>query len=258
MSTRTIIITGASRGLGAAAARIAAGMGANVVLNARSADDLASVAQDIRDAGGQAEVVPGDVSQPEVIRALVERALARFGGLDALVNNAGVIEPVARIADADPEAWQRNWAINVHGPFMLTQAALPSLRERGGRVVSVSSGAAVKPKGGWAAYCASKAALNLFTGVLALEEDAITALAFRPGLVDTAMQTLIRERGAAGMLPDEHARFVNHHRAGDLNPPELAGRALAVLALHAPHEWSGSFVRWDDDAVQALVEERAP
>ena len=84
------------------------------------------------------------------------------------------------------------------------------------------------------------------------------AIALRPGVVDTAMQVVIRETGAGGMPPEEHARFLRYHRDGELIPPDVVGRATAVLALHAPGEWSGSFLRWNDDQVQALVKEYAP
>jgi NAD(P)-dependent dehydrogenase (short-subunit alcohol dehydrogenase family) len=253
MTSQTIIITGASRGLGAAAARIAAGMGANVVLNARSADDLYIVAQDIQAAGSEALPIVGDIGQPEVARHLVKEAVDGFGRVDAIVNNAGVVEPLSPIASGDPDAWKTNWSVNVLGPMMLTQAALPYLRKRVGRVVNVSSGAADKVVQGWAAYCAAKAALNHFTNVLAEEEKEITAIVLLPGNIDTVMQTTIREEGTEGMLPEVHARFVRFYEEGELLKPKFPGRALAVLALHAPHEWSGGYVQWNDGPVQALV-----
>ncbi len=103
----TLLITGASRGLGAAAARIAAGIGANVVLMARSAADLEDVAREIIAAGGTALTVPGDVTHAEDCRRVVAAAVERFGRVDGLINNAGVIEPLARVADADPTPGRR-------------------------------------------------------------------------------------------------------------------------------------------------------
>ena len=257
MSSQTVIITGASRGLGAAAARILAELGARVVLNARSEGDLNTVAGSIRAAGGQAIAVAGDISQPAVSHALVETALSQFGGLDAIVNNAGVIEPIAPVAEADADAWQRNLTINVIAPVLLTQAAIPALRERQGRVINVSSGAAIRPKGGWAAYGASKAALNLFNATLALEEPRLTAIALRPGVIDTEMQAVIRREGQGRMSEAEYERFARYHAQGQLNPPELPGRALAVLALYAPPDWNGAFMAWDDERVAALVAQHA-
>ena len=251
---KTLIITGASRGLGAAAARCALELGANVVLSARSAGGLRATAAQAGAEGERTLVVPGDVSRAEDCQELVQKAVARFGRLDAIVNNAGVIAPIAPLAAAEPEAWQRNIAVNLVGPFYLMHFALPQLRPRRGRVVNVSSGAAVRPTPGWSAYCAAKAALNHLTAVLAEEEPDVVALALRPGVVDTEMQETIREEGRSGMPRERHQRFVRYHETGQLLPPELPGRALATLALFAPHAWSGAFLQWDEARVQALVE----
>lgn len=257
MTHPTVLITGASRGLGAAAAQTTAQMRANVVLMARSAADLESVAGQIRAAGGQALVVVGDVRKAADCQQAVEGAVDHFGGLDALVNNAGILEPIAPIAEGDPRAWERNWAVNVLGPVLMTQAALPHLRQGKGRVINVSSGAAVSVVSGWAAYCAAKAALNHFTRVLAEEEPAITALAFRPGVVDTDLQRQIRRQGAHGMPAEVHARFLRYHEEGDLLPPAVPACSLTALALYAPADWSGSFLSWDDEMVLSVVRQFA-
>lgn len=254
MTTKTVIVTGASRGLGEAIAYAVAELGANVVLNARSAEAIQQIAQFIRDAGGSALAIPGDVSRLEDCQYLAEKTVAEFGRIDALINNAGVLEPIARIADAAPIAWQHNLTINLIGPMMLTQASLSQLRQRQGRVINVSTGAAVSAVPGWGAYCVAKAGLNHFNRVLAAEESQITAIAVRPGVVDTAMQRTIREQGEAGMTADAHARFVRYHQQGELLPPTKPARALALLALYASPEWSGEFLSWDDEKVQKLEE----
>ncbi|MFZ0546164.1 MAG: SDR family NAD(P)-dependent oxidoreductase, partial [Candidatus Promineifilaceae bacterium] len=122
-----------------------------------------------------------------------------------------------------------------------------------GRVINISSGAATRGTAGWAAYCAAKAALNQITRVLALEEPTITTLAVRPGVVDTEMQAVIRSEGKSGMIQADHQRFIGFHQSGDLLAPEIPSRALVALALHAPKEWSGDFLSWDDDRVEALM-----
>lgn len=255
--TQTVVVTGASRGLGAAIARLAAQLGANVVLNARSVGDLEQVAQNIRKAGGTALIAAGDVSQPEECQAVVKQAIERFGRIDALVNNAGMLEPLEPLANITLDAWQQNLAVNLLGPIVLTQAALPHLRESNGRVINVSTGAALDPIVGAAAYSVAKAALNQFTRALAGEERDITAIAFRPGVVDTEMQALIRRTGEEGMPPEVYESFVRYHREGDLLPPETPGRAGAILALYVPRAWSGEFLSWNADKVQALVSEKA-
>jgi NAD(P)-dependent dehydrogenase (short-subunit alcohol dehydrogenase family) len=232
-------------------------MKANVVLMARSTGDLEAVAREIRAAGGQALAVVGDVRQAADCQQAVAEAVNHFGGLDALINNAGILDPISSIADGEPRAWEENWAVNVLGPVMMSQAALPHLRQGKGRVINVSSGAAVSAISGWAAYCVAKAALNHFTRVLAEEEPSITAIAFRPGIVDTSMQKQIRREGARGMPAEVHARFLRYHEEGELLPPAVPACSLTTLALYAPAEWSGVFLSWNDEMVLSLVRQFA-
>jgi NAD(P)-dependent dehydrogenase (short-subunit alcohol dehydrogenase family) len=249
----TVIVTGASRGLGEAVGKSAANLGARVVLNARSILDLERVAREIHDRGGKALAVPGDVGKEADCHQIVETTIAKYGRIDALVNNAAIVEPIAPIAEANAEDWERSWSVNVLGPVLLTRLALPYLRENHGRVINVSSGAAEHAIAGSGGYCISKAALNHFNRVLAVEEEAITALAVRPGVVDTPMQTAIRVKGGAGMPADVYDRFVRFYEDGELLSPEIPGRTLAILALYAPADWSGDFLSWDEERVQELV-----
>lgn len=252
MTAKTLIITGASRGLGAAMARIAADNGAAVVINARSERALREIAAGIEQGGGNVLAVPGDVSDQAQCAVLVDKTIARFGRLDALINNAGILEPISPIAETDPEKWQYNLAVNVMGPLMMIQSAIPHLRPQNGRVINISSGAATRGIPGWAGYCASKGALNQINRVLAEEEPSITAVAVRPGVVDTAMQAVIRNEGKTGMTESDHQHFVSLHDQGQLISPETSARALIALALHAPNEWSGEFLSWDDEKVKEL------
>lgn len=252
---QTVIVTGASRGLGAATAHILAQMGAQVVLTARSAVPLDALAEEVRTAGGSVFSVAGDITAPNTAHRVVAAAVEHFGRVDALINNAGILTPLARLDEADPEAWLHTLNVNVIGPVLLTRAALPYLRQTSGRVINVSSGAAIKAITGWGAYCVSKAALNHFNMMLAHEEPDITAIAVRPGMIDTAMQGTLRAEGVGHMDDATYVRFVEHFRKGELNPPELPGRATALLALHAPHDWSGEFIAWDEARVTALAKD---
>lgn len=257
MNKKTIVVTGASRGLGAATARIAAELGARVVLTARSEKDLRQVATDINDAGGEALLVPGDLARAEDCQRVVQETISNFGELNTIVNNASVLHPIASLADGDPGAWFHNVEVNLLGPYYLVHFALPHLRAQKGKVINVSSGAAVRAIVGWSAYCVSKAGLNHLTRLLATEEPDIVAVTFRPGKVDTEMQATIRREGKAGMPVEEHAQYIRFYEEGELLQPELPGRALAVLALYAPAEWSGDFVQWDEARMEALVNARA-
>jgi len=250
----TIILTGASRGLGAATAQQLAKLDANLILNARSEDELAAVAVSINEQDGRAIFIPGDISVAAICDELVSTAIEAFGVIDGIINNAAVLEPVASIADSDAGAWQLHININLIGPYLLIRTALPSLRERQGRVINVSSGAAQYATAGWSAYSASKAALNLLSETVAIEEPTVTSLSVRPGKVDTDMQATVRQAGAAGMVQADHQRFIDYYEQGELVSPEQPALALAVLALAAPRDWSGQFLSWDDPQVQALVE----
>jgi len=246
---KAIVVTGASRGVGAAVARWLGKEGCRVALAARSAAPLQEVARDVEALGGEALPLAADVSDPESCRRVVSQALARWGRLDGLVNNAGMLEPVSRIADADPAAWRYNIEVNLLGPFYFVRAAIAELRKSRGRIVNVSTGAATQPLEIWSAYCASKAGLTHFTRVLALEERSVTSVAVRPGVVDTRMQETIREEASLLMPPERAAYFKNLKASGGLEPPEVPGRSIAWLALHAPSQWSGEFLNYDDAKV---------
>jgi NAD(P)-dependent dehydrogenase (short-subunit alcohol dehydrogenase family) len=244
-----VIVTGASRGIGAAAARWLGRAGATVILVARSRGGLDRTAGDVRAAGGKAALRGADVADPRAAAAAVGLARRRFGRLDGLILNAGVLEPIARLAEASPRAWRRNLEVNLLAPFVWTRAALPLLRASRGRVVTVSSGAALKAVEGWSAYCAAKAGATHLMRVLAAEEPRVTALALRPGVVDTAMQGRIRTRGGRGMTAERLAYFQGLKAQGRLRPPDEPGRVLAWLALAAPREWSGAFLDIDEPRV---------
>jgi NAD(P)-dependent dehydrogenase (short-subunit alcohol dehydrogenase family) len=251
-----IVVTGASRGLGAAIARWLGTAGAHVVLTARTPADLERTAAEIRPQGGEVLVLSGDMADLEFCRRLAQKSEAHFGRLDALVNNAALVEPLATVQEADPAAWVHNLAVGLAGPFYLTQAALPLLRKYGGRVVNVSSGAAQTALPGASAYCATKAALNHFTRVLAVEEPRVTCLAVRPGVVDTRMQQVLRTPGS-GKLPEAQVAYYQQLKDDQrLEPPDVPGRAIAWLALEAPREWSGDFLNYDDPRIVAAANRR--
>jgi NAD(P)-dependent dehydrogenase (short-subunit alcohol dehydrogenase family) len=248
-SKPVVIVTGASRGVGAAAARWLAGAGTAVTLIARSQEGLHHEAEAIDRSGGDCLSVKGDVSDPHFCRSAVEKTLARFHRLDALVNNAGTVEPLTKVADARPTDWHYNVAVNLLGPVYMSMAAIPELRVRNGRIVNVSSGAAHHVIAAASAYCAAKAALNQFSRVLASEEPDLTVIAVRPGVVDTRMQELLRSEGPVKMPPEQAAFYRDLKTAGRLEPPQVPARAIAWLALHAPHEWSGDFMNYDDPQI---------
>ena len=248
-SDPVVIVTGASRGIGRAVALWLAAKGTAIGLVARNPAALQKTAGRIQAMGSDVLVLEADVAEARACRAAVQKTLQRFSRLDALVNNAGLLEPMTRVADTDPEQYRYNIEVNLLGPVYLTNAALPALRKRKGRVINVSSGAAQTPIAAASAYCASKAALNQFTRVLAKEEPAVTSVAIRPGVVDTPMQELLREQGPVSMPAEQAEYYLGLKRSGQLEPPRVPARSIAWLALHAPHALSGEFVNYDDAAI---------
>ena len=126
LTRKTVLITGASRGIGAEAARVFADAGANVALVARGSDAIADLAGEI---GAKAVAIPCDISRYWEVEKAVDNCVTAFGSLDILINNAGVIEPIARMEDADPEAWGQVIDINLKGVFNGMRAALPEDRK---------------------------------------------------------------------------------------------------------------------------------
>ncbi|KAG0297945.1 hypothetical protein BGZ96_003924 [Linnemannia gamsii] len=252
----TLIITGASRGIGRSIALLAIqNLGANVIGVARSQAALQELSNHIEtdlQLKDRFKFVVGDVTVESTAAEVVDVASKSWGGrLDGLVLNAGVLEPLAPIAKTEVKDWKHNFDVNFFSIITLVQHALPALRESKGRVVFVSSGAAVNAYYGWGAYCASKAALKMFGESLAMEESDITVISIRPGVVDTDMQAVIRREGVTGMIPTQHARFVDLHTSKKLLHPDQPGHVIASLAVKAPSSISGKFFSWDDEELEA-------
>ena len=151
------IITGAGRGIGAAAAERFVAAGASVVLTARSEEELEAVAARLRKQGGRAVAVPGDITDPQDVEEVVESALEQFDRVDVLVNNAGIIWPIDELADSDADEWTYNIFTNLVGPYVMARNVLPLMLEQGrGRIINVSSAAAEVAVPGASAYCAAK------------------------------------------------------------------------------------------------------
>lgn len=245
MTAPVVIVTGASRGIGAATARWLADVGTSVVLVARSFDGLASVAADIEVVGAEALVLPDDVSDPSAARRVVAATLSRFGRIDAIVNNAGSLEPVSAVSCLDLDEFQRVMRLNLIGPLALAQAALPSLRDAPGRIVNLVTVAATMPIPALSAYAASKAALVQLTRVLAIEERDIVSVALDPGPTDSGMMETLRSRSHEAMPAAWAERYDDMKRGAMLRPPAFAARAIAWLALSAPMSMSGDVVTCD-------------
>jgi meso-butanediol dehydrogenase/(S,S)-butanediol dehydrogenase/diacetyl reductase len=204
------VVTGAGRGVGRAIALALAERGGRVVLCARSADDLARVADEVSERGGVAETVPGDIREEAVARALAEKALNAFGRIDTLVNNAGIggYGPVEALS---LESWQRVLDTNLTGAFLCSRAVLPAMRRQGsGHIIMIASGAGKQGYSNMAAYSASKFGLIGFAQALAQEvgDDGIKVCTITPGSIVSSFGGSGTRPGAKYLLPEDVAEAV--------------------------------------------------
>ena len=247
LNGQAAVLTGASRGIGEAAAYALAAEGVAVVLAARSEDNLSRIAKTIRDGGGKAETVRCDVSRYEDVAAAVERCQSAFGRLDILLNNAGVIDPISRLTESEPDAWDKVIDINVKGVYYGMRAAGPIMEAAGrGVIINISSGAAVNPLEGWSHYCASKAAVLALTrcGHKELADRGVRVVGLSPGTVATEMQ---REIKKSGVNPVSQLDWEAHI------PPEWVGRTVAWLATAEGREFDGTDLSLRDETVRRRV-----
>lgn len=225
---KTIVITGASRGIGEAAARHFAANGGKVVLAARSEDQVARIADEIAASGGKAIGIACNVADFSSVQSMIDRTSDTFGPADVLINNAGVIDPIARIDESDPALWSSVVDINLKGVYYAARAVLPVMAKRGsGTIINLSSGAATSALEGWSHYCATKAAVLMLTKMIDKEYGplGIRAVGISPGTVATDMQVQIK---ASGINP-----------VSQLDP-----------GVHIPTEWVAKALLWlcGDDA----------
>lgn len=232
LSNKTALVSGASRGLGRAIAIEFARAGARVALFARSASGLAETESEISSLGVPVRVFEGDISRPDHVQMAVEGL--EDWGLDILINNAGIIDPLGAFSDVSFDDWVQNQRVNVEGTARLTHAAWPLLRASGqSTIVTISSGAAVSNIAGWSAYCTAKAALDRLSMVLDEEGKpfGIRVFSFAPGTIETNMQKAIRSSqvGPSRLVAGE----VEHLAA------EIPARAVVRLCRPEAAELAG-------------------
>jgi NAD(P)-dependent dehydrogenase (short-subunit alcohol dehydrogenase family) len=234
MAGKVALITGASRGLGRALALAFAREGAGLAICARGMDDLEEVARRCRERGAEVLAVPADVAVEADRERLVTLALAHFGHVDILVNNASTLgpTPLPLLADTDPTAFDQVVATNLSAPFRLARALVGGMLLRGsGLIVNVSSDAAVNGYPGWGAYSAAKAGLDGLSRVWAAElaGSGVTVVSVDPGDMDTEMhRAALPEDDPAGLTrPEDVAEaFVRLVVAGAGDQPRLLAEAL--------------------------------
>ena len=221
---KVAFVTGATSGIGQACAIAFAKAGAKVVCVGRKAEALQHVEQEIRETGGEVLTINSDLARENEAQRVVEEAIQGFGGIDVLVNAAGHLSN-GTIENTSLEAWDEMMNVNVRAPFQLMQKALPSLIERRGNIVNVSSVTGLRAFPGVLAYCVSKAALDQLTRCSALELAAkgVRVNAVNPGVVVTE----IHKRG--GMSDEAYAAFLEHSKT--THPLGRTGRPEEIAAL---------------------------
>jgi 3-oxoacyl-[acyl-carrier protein] reductase len=223
---KVAIVTGAGQGIGEAVAVLFAQQGAQVVVNARTKENVERVAARIRQNGGEAHALPADIGTPEGVKALVDGTVAECGQIDILVHNAGIF-PYNPLEDMDDEAWQQVIDVNLTAGYRLTRACIPSMKAQGGgRILftsSVQGNHTAVP--GCSHYAASKGGLNGFIRAAAFElaEHQITVNGVEPGLVLTAGI----EDALSPRRRDLMAQYVPLKRWGE---PEEVAHAMLYLA----------------------------
>lgn len=246
---RVALVTGAARGIGAAAALALARRGFLPVLAVRDLTAATAAITAIESDGWRAACVRCDVSDDVSVREAVAECLRLAGRLDALVNNAGQIDPIGKLGEADPQAWRAAVDVNLVGPYRMAHAALPALaRSPHACIVNVSTGAAHAPREGWSAYCSAKAGLAMLTRCLAGEYPQVATYGLQPGVVDTEMQVRIRASGI-----NEISRIPR----SQLALPERPASFIAWLCATRPADLVGQDLTVNDPALQKRVQESA-
>jgi len=189
LQNKIVLVTGSGTGIGRALAERFAGAGCKVVVNDLDADSAAATANTISEAGGSAIAIAADVSNGEQVAAMFDQVMARYGTIDVLVNNAGLVSPMLHFFEADEAWWRRIIDVNLTGHFLCAHKAARIMAKAGGGVIiNMSSGGATKAHRAFTAYDASKGGIEALTRAMALDLGPynVRVNALMPGSIDTS------------------------------------------------------------------------
>ena len=247
LSGKSVIVTGASRGIGEATVREMVELGCHVLAVARSKNQLDELVESLQGEKGSVCAMQCDVSDYSQVQNAVKECNRQFGSVNILINNAGVIEPVARLAESDPEAWTNAADINYKGVYYGLRAAIPEMLSQGsGVIINISSGAAYGALEGWSHYCSSKAAAYSLTKCADKEyrDQGIRVIGLSPGTVATEMQVAIK---ASGINPVSQLDPSIHI------PTQWVAKTISWLCTSAASDYCGTDFSLKDEESKRLV-----
>ncbi len=252
-SDKIVLVTGATRGLGFALAKRLSALGCRLALCARAKTFTAPWASDLPEE--RLLYVSTDISDPQQVNSFAQSVAQHFGGLDVLINNASVLGPGERLADATTEQLLQAVNINVNGSLAMYHACAPLLRANKGRFIQVVSSAGFVPISHMGTYCLTKSAQVMLTRQIALEEPDLLAYSLDPDMMDTDMQISIKESVVPRMAEPYRSLFEQSYRNGQVHNADEAAQTLAWLALSDVNAPSGTLFTKADDKVRHMVQE---
>ncbi len=252
LENQIVIVTGAGRGIGKSIVLHCAQEGAHVVLAARTGSELQETANEIKQANGEATIIPTDVAIPRQVDQLIERTESEIGPIDTMVNNAGRLGAVGPMWEADPDNWWKDVEVNVFGVFLCCRAAIQKMNGRNrGRIINMAGGGTSSPFPFASAYGCSKAAVMRITDTLAIELDqtdsSVKVFAITPGFVRTAMTESFMKSEDKQKWMDP---LVQRLEQGDDVPPDLAAKMVVEISAGNLDNMHGRFLISERDLDQ--------
>ena len=231
LSEKVVVVTGGSRGIGYAIAKLFSENGANVVITSQDSQRLEKASSEIPNSFG----IVADIRKKDQVKNVIDKTIEKFGKLDILVNNAGIFPKIKKLHEIDEDEWNQVLDVNLTGQFRFTKEAIPHLQKTSGSIINISSDAGLKAYQGFNAdaYSASKAALIVLTKCWALEyaKDKIRVNCICPGVVDTDMTKPF-------MKTEKDVEFMNNeHPIGRIGQPVEVGHAALYFAS-AESSWT--------------------